>query len=72
VIADDGLLADAAATALIVAGPAEWAEVARTMDLAEVLVVDAKGRVFQTPAMAERVALVDGVESETVNVSVAP
>ena len=72
VIADDGLLADAAATALIVAGPAEWAEVARTMDLAEVLVVDAKGRVFQTPAMAERVDLVDGVESETVNVSVAP
>jgi len=72
VIAGDGLLADAAATALIVAGPAEWSEVARSMDLTEVLVVDADGRVYQTPAMAERVALVDGIESEIVEVRAAP
>lgn len=68
VVAGDALLADAAATALIVAGPEEWAETARSMGLEQVLVVDADGRAFLTPAMAERVALVEGLQSEVVSV----
>jgi thiamine biosynthesis lipoprotein len=69
VIASEGLLADAAATALIVAGPDEWIEVARTLGLEQVLLVNAEGRVFLTPAMAQRVALVEGIESEVVEIS---
>ena len=68
VVAGEGLLADAAATALIVAGPDEWAETARSMGLEQVLVVDAHGRAFLTPAMAERVTLVEGLQSEVVPV----
>jgi FAD:protein FMN transferase len=63
-----GLLADAAATALIVAGPDEWTEVARAMGLDQVLLVDAEGRVFLTPAMQQRVSLVEGIESVVVEI----
>jgi FAD:protein FMN transferase len=68
VIAAEGLLADAAATALIVAGPGEWTEVARAMSLDQVLLVDAEGRVFLTPAMQQRVSLVEGIESVVVEI----
>lgn len=69
VIASEGLLADAAATALTVAGPDEWTEVAQALGLEQVLLVDAAGRVFLTPAMAQRVTLAEGIESEVVEVS---
>jgi thiamine biosynthesis lipoprotein len=69
VIADEGLLADAAATALIVAGPEDWTEVARAMGLEQVLLVDVDGQVFLTPAMQQRVSLVDGIESVVVEIS---
>jgi len=66
VIASEGLLADAAATALIVAGPDDWAEVAGALGLDQVLLVDGFGRVYLTPAMRNRVILAEGVESELV------
>ncbi len=69
VIASEGLLADAAATALTVAGPDEWTEVAQALGLEQVLLVDAAGRVFLTPAMAQRVTLAEGIESEVVEIS---
>jgi thiamine biosynthesis lipoprotein len=69
VIADQGLLADAAATALIVAGPSEWAETARSMGLDQVLVIDAQGRAFLTPAMAKRVSLVASIQPEVTEVA---
>jgi thiamine biosynthesis lipoprotein len=69
VVASEGVLADAAATALTVAGPDEWIEVARALGLEQVLLVDAEGRAFLTPAMQRRVALVEGVESEVVDIS---
>lgn len=68
VIADQGLLADAAATALIVAGPDRWTEVAGALGLEQVMVVDAEGRAFLTPAMAQRVELVAGVDSQVVEI----
>jgi len=55
VITGEGLLADTAATALIVAGLDRWPEVARALDLDQVVVVDESGTVFLTPAMDQRI-----------------
>ena len=56
VLARDPVLADAAATALLVAGPAEWREVAARMGIACALLVDDAGTVHATRALAARVA----------------
>lgn len=66
VITREGLLADAAATALIVAGLDEWAEVARALGLDQVLMVDDSGKVYLTEKMRERMEFAEGVEFETV------
>ncbi len=55
VIHEDGGRADAAATALTVAGPAHWGRIAGRMGLRYVMLVDAAGRVHMTSAMAERI-----------------
>lgn len=47
-------LADAAATALLVAGPRRWQAVARRMGVAQVLVIGADGRQDVTPALRAR------------------
>jgi FAD:protein FMN transferase len=54
VVHGSGALADAAATALLVAGPAHWPRVAQSMGVNQVLVVDASGRSQATPALAQR------------------
>jgi thiamine biosynthesis lipoprotein len=54
VIAADGTTADAAATALFVAGPADWQALAATLGVAAALRVDADGRLEMTPAMRDR------------------
>jgi thiamine biosynthesis lipoprotein len=59
VIAADGMTADAAATALLVAGPEGWPDIARSMGMAEVLVIDDNGRVSVTAAMERRVDFYD-------------
>ena len=66
VIADEGLLADAAATALIVAGRSGWREVAHSLGLDQVLMIDDSGKVWMTRPMAERIELLDGIASEIV------
>jgi thiamine biosynthesis lipoprotein len=63
VIAPEGLVADAAATVLVVAGPDDWAEVARSLGLEQVLLVDDSGMVYMTPAMSERIELIEGIEA---------
>jgi FAD:protein FMN transferase len=55
----DGVAADAAAHALFIAGPEEWVRVARSMGIHQALLVDGKGTLYMTPAMAKRVQLVD-------------
>lgn len=57
VIAADGVTADAAATALFVAGPEAWPGVARRLGIRHVLRVDATGRVETTAAMRERLQI---------------
>jgi thiamine biosynthesis lipoprotein len=54
VIAADGATADAAATALLVAGPDSWRGMAAKLGIAMVLRVDASGRIEATPQMRER------------------
>ena len=67
VIADEGLAADAAATALVVGGLGEWVGLARDMGLRQVMIVDGEGQVFVTPDMALRVRLVDDLEAITID-----
>ena len=54
VIANDGGLADAAATALTVAGSEKWYSLARKMGLKYVMLVGDDGTVYMNPAMAGR------------------
>lgn len=55
VIHESGGEADAAATALTVAGPDEWLAVARDLGVDRVMRVEADGRILLTPAMADRI-----------------
>lgn len=59
VIHKDSTSADAAATALFVAGPDQWEQVARDMGVGYVLLVDSQGTVHMNPAMRDRIELVD-------------
>jgi thiamine biosynthesis lipoprotein len=54
VLHDNGAVADAAATALVVAGPGEWYRIARKMGIRYVMLVDDKGIVYMNPAMQRR------------------
>ena len=54
VVHPSAALADAAATALLVAGPARWPAIAARLGVAQVLVVDAQGRAQASPALAPR------------------
>jgi thiamine biosynthesis lipoprotein len=55
VISTRGGLADAAATALSVAGPGQWQRIAARMGLEQVMLVDEAGRVYLSPAMQRRI-----------------
>ncbi len=55
VIDVDGGSADAAATALAVAGPSEWARIAGDLGVERVMRVNADGSIYITTAMAERI-----------------
>ena len=54
VVDKDPILADAAATALLVGGPDEFDEIVAAMDLTYALLIDTQGDMRLTPAMAER------------------
>ena len=51
----DAAIADAAATALFVAGPKGWSGVARAMGIKEVMLIDENMTVYMTPEMAQRI-----------------
>lgn len=54
VVHRDATLADAAATALLVAGPEAWMARARRLGVAQVAAIDHVGRLHATPALAPR------------------
>jgi thiamine biosynthesis lipoprotein len=70
VVHDDATEADAAATALFVAGPQGWREVAARMGIRQVMLITTGNEVLMTPEMAERVRLL--VEPESVRVAPLP
>jgi len=55
IIDQNGALADAASTALTVAGLENWHRIAQQMGIKYVMLVDEEGTVYVNPAMAERV-----------------
>jgi thiamine biosynthesis lipoprotein len=57
VIGTDAALADAACTALMVAGPQHWPTVASALGLERVMVVEENGAIQMSPQMRERVRL---------------
>jgi thiamine biosynthesis lipoprotein len=59
VIHPDAATADAAATALFIAGPTEWHTIARQMGIRYVMLVDEEGNIHMNPAMQKRVELHD-------------
>jgi len=70
VLHTDSGLADAAATALFVAGPELWREIAKKLQLKQVMLIDASGTIHITPAMKKR--LVFNPEIETTIITTAP
>lgn len=55
VVAKDGMTADAASTALFIAGPEKWRETARAMGIDEAMVIDEQGVVHITRALHKRI-----------------
>jgi thiamine biosynthesis lipoprotein len=66
VIHADGGVADAAATALTVAGPEDWQRIARRMGLVYVMLVDEAGTVYLSPAMAQRIQFAEGQDEAVI------
>ncbi|MCW9046998.1 MAG: FAD:protein FMN transferase [Gammaproteobacteria bacterium] len=56
-------LADAAATALFVAGPEKWLEIARNLQLKQVMLIDDKGIIHVSPAMKKRLKFNSQIET---------
>lgn len=54
VVHSDGATADAAATALFIAGPKQWRQTARAMGIEHVMIIDRHNKVYITPALAKR------------------
>ncbi|MFA5940232.1 MAG: FAD:protein FMN transferase [Sinimarinibacterium sp.] len=66
VVAASGAQADAASTALFVAGPQTWRETARRLGVDQAFVVDADGRIEVTATLAQRIHFADDTAFETV------
>lgn len=66
VVTAEGAWADAASTALFVAGPEHWRETATRMGITQVLVVDAQGGVTVTQALAPRLQFSEGIRPKVV------
>ena len=54
IIHKDASSADAAATAMFIAGPDQWRETARAMAVEEVMLIDTAGTIYMTEAMSQR------------------
>lgn len=63
VVNENAALADAAATALFVAGPEQWLTIAGRMGIDRVLLVDSNGVIHMTPAMQAITALAADIDT---------
>lgn len=57
VIDQNGALADAASTALMIAGLSDWHQIAQQMKIKYAMLVDDSGTLYMNPAMAKRIKL---------------
>jgi len=64
VIYNNAATADAAATALFVAGPDEWPAIARDMGIKLVMLVDTDGVIHMNPAMQSRIQFEPGMDAD--------
>ena len=64
VIHSDAATADAAATALFVAGPDQWLSTARNMGIRYVMLIDKQGTIHMNPAMQSRVHFEPGMDAQ--------
>jgi FAD:protein FMN transferase len=72
VIHPDAGLADAAATALLVAGPADWPAAAAALGVELVMVVDEAGGIELTPGMQPRLRFLDEAAGQRLRVRSLP
>jgi len=70
VIHTDSGLADAAATALFVAGPRQWLKIATKLGLKQVMLIDQNGIIHVTPEMHKRLVFNPKIET-TIKITVA-
>jgi len=63
VLHTDSGLADAAATALFVAGPEKWLEIAKNLELKQVMLIDNKGVIHVTPSIKKRLEFNSQIET---------
>jgi len=71
VIHSNPALADAASTALLIAGPEDWPAIARRMGVTQVMLVDHAGRLYLSPAMRSRLQIEDESERDIVVTALA-
>jgi len=64
----DALTAAAAANALMIAGPQDWPRIAARMGIRYALLIDNAGQLQLTPAMAERIELLDTKVEQIIRV----
>ena len=66
VIHDNAAVADAAATALLVAGAERWHKIAKKLGIHYVMLIEEDGTIHMNPKMAERIKLKDAQNSSIV------
>ena len=66
VLHTDSALADAAATALFVAGPEKWLEMAKSLQLKQVMLIDEKGVIYVTPEIKKRLKFNSQIETTII------
>ncbi|MDT8281712.1 MAG: FAD:protein FMN transferase [Gammaproteobacteria bacterium] len=69
VIDDNPGLADAAATAIFVAGSENWPSIAKKMGIRYVMLVDAKGDIHLSPAMQKRIKILNKLPTSHIIIS---
>jgi len=57
VIHNNAATADAASTALFVAGPTNWEKIAKKMGVDQVMLIDKNGKIYLTPKMRQRIEI---------------
>ncbi|MDH5471870.1 MAG: FAD:protein FMN transferase [Gammaproteobacteria bacterium] len=69
VIHHDSGLADAAATAIFIAGPDKWLDIAKKLNLKQVMLIDNQGNIHVTPEMKSRLILKNPQETTLIESS---